>query len=256
MRGVIALLMITVAITDIHVLSAQERSEGELPVTIQVHDYSRLPGESLSRATTIVTRLYERIDVRTEWIGVLRPKERTEAARSAEKPSVPIGQLTIIVLTPTMAARGRIADGVLGYAAVADEGMGRIAYVIYDRVRSIAAEGAMREGDLLGFVMAHEIGHLLLPRGPQPSTGLMKGCWTMQEVRRMDVLKLEFSPEQAGQIRLTIQNEAVTARLSADDARRMTVHDAAAAARDPRENVAEGSRSPHGLGVVSGCRAH
>jgi hypothetical protein len=254
MRGVIVPLMITIAITGVRLSSAQEHSEGELPVTIQIHDYSRVPSESLSRATTIVTQLYERIGVRTEWIGVVRPKERSEAARRGEQSPVPIGQLTIIVLTPTMAARGRVADGVLGYAAVADEGMGRIAYVIYERVRSIAADTTTRESELLGFVMAHEIGHLLLPRGPQPSTGLMKSCWTRHDVRGMEVLKLGFSPQQASEIRLTIQNEA--ARSLADDTRRPTPHEGTAVARAPRENVPEGRRPVPGLGVVSGCRAH
>ena len=105
-----------------------------------------------------------------------------------------------------MAARGRFADGALGMAAVADEGMGRIAYAIYDRVRDTASRAGIGEADLLGFVMAHEIGHLLLPRGSQPESGLMRGRWTIRNFRRIDVANLEFSPLQASQIRVTIEN--------------------------------------------------
>jgi hypothetical protein len=135
-----------------------------------------------------------------------------------------------------MAARGRVADGVLGFAAVASEGMGRIAYVIYDRVRSIATEAATPEGELLGFVMAHEIGHLLLPRGPQPSAGLMKDCWT--------------------DIRRTIENEAAAGGSIADDARRVAPRDKGAVAHDRRENARQSRRATPGHGVVSGCAAH
>jgi hypothetical protein len=254
MRGVIAHLMITVAICGARLSSAPEPPEGELPVTIQIHDYSRVPGESLSRATTIVTRLYDTIGVRTEWIGVVRPRERAESRRR-EEPRPPIGQLTIIVLTTNMAARGRVAEGVLGYAAVASEGMGRIAYVIYDRVRSIAADAATHEGDLLGFVMAHEIGHLLLPRGPQPSTGLMKGCWAARDFRGMNILALAFSAQQASDIRRTIENEA-TARSAVYDDGAPRPRDERAAARSREEAPAEGRRSTPGRSVVSDCRAH
>jgi hypothetical protein len=155
-----------------------------------------------------------------------------------------------------MAARGRVADGVLGYAAVASEGMGRIAYVIFDRVRSIATASATHDGDILAFVMAHEIAHLLLPHGPQPSTGLMKSCWTVHDFRGLDVLKLGFSPQQASQIRRTIENEAARAGSNGDDARLVRQADEDAGALDRRENVPEERRAPPGRGAVSGCSAH
>ena len=55
-------------------------------------------------------------------------------------------------------------------------------------------------------VAIHEIGHLLLPRGSQPESGLMRGRWTIRNFRRIDVANLEFSPLQASQIRVTIEN--------------------------------------------------
>ena len=166
------------------------RSPCEVParaVTIQIHDYSQVPNDALSRATDIVTALYERIGVHMEWIGVLR-KRKMDAPDPEHREAlstVPVAQLTIIILSPKMAASGHIADGVLGYAAVASEGMGRIAYAIYDRVRSTARQLARNDGDLLGYVMTHEIGHLLLPRGPQPESGVMKGRWSLEDFRQV-----------------------------------------------------------------------
>src|SRR5262245_2199390 len=161
----VMVLVLAVAIGGVQRLSAQEQADGNLPVTIQIHDYARVPSQALSRASAIVTAVYAKIGVRTEWTGVFqREVRRGGSSASRELSNAPIAQLTILILTPKMAARGRFADGVLGLAAVADEGMGRIAYAIYDRVRSTAAQAGMDEGDLLGFVIAHEIGHLLLPR--------------------------------------------------------------------------------------------
>ena len=155
-----------------------------LPVMIQIHDYARVPAESLSLARATVTRLYERIGVRTEWIGAER---RGMPQSPDETPRVPVAQLTIIVLTPAMAARAQVRTDALGFAAVTSSGMGRIGYVIYDRVRSTAADSAMNDGDLLGFVMAHELGHLLLPHGPQPPAGVMKEHWDIPGFRRLDL---------------------------------------------------------------------
>jgi hypothetical protein len=210
MRSVVTLLVFTLAIGSVRLGSARERADEELPITIQIHDYWHVPSESLARASAIVTSTYEKIGVRTEWIGVVRQDVRRRGSKPRrDRSRMPIAQLTIIILTKDMAARGRFADGALGLAAVADEGMGRIAYAIYDRVRDTASRAAMNEADLLGFVMAHEIGHLLLP-SRSPDTGLMRSRWTVRDFKRLDVATLEFSPLQASQIRKTIENNPPT----------------------------------------------
>jgi hypothetical protein len=209
LRSLVALLVISCTIGNGRLLASPQCFEGTLPVTIQIHDYSRVPREALSKASAIVTRLYERIGVRTEWVAVRRPTERRGKSESGgETPRPPIAQLTINVLTTPMASRARVANTALGFAAVATDGMGRIAYVIYDRVRSTAAEAAINEADLLGFVLAHEIGHLLSPRGTHPPAGLMKGRWSVHDFRHLDVLTLGFSETQAAGIRQTIQNDS------------------------------------------------
>jgi hypothetical protein len=221
MRGVLAVLIVALATIDVARMSAlPECADCELAFTIQIHDYASVPTESLSRARDIVSRLYERIRVRTEWIGVLRPGERRKHTTGSQEASHgQIGQVTLIILTPRMAARGHVADGVLGYAAVPEEGMGRIAYVIYDRVRQSAAESATNEVDLLGFVMAHEISHLLLPRGShsESKADLMKGRFEPRELRQLDVRKMAFSTAEANHIRQLLEDNATT--LAANAAR-------------------------------------
>jgi hypothetical protein len=196
-----AWLMLTLAICSVRRLSADDRADGELAVTIQIHDYWHVSSESLARARAVVTAMYERIGVRTEWTGVVQQSERQPGAHRGSISQVPIAQVTLIILTPKMAARGHVEDGALGFAAVPTEGMGRIAYAIYDRVRDTAARAAMNEDDLLGFVMAHEIAHLMLPRGAHAETGLMRGHWNVRDFQQIDVMSLGFSPQQASEIR-------------------------------------------------------
>jgi hypothetical protein len=183
--------------------------ECELAVTVQIHDYARVRDESLARASDIVSRLYGKIGVRTEWIGVVRPRERrTDSDGREGSRRSQIGQVTILVLTPQMADRGRMGKDVLGLAAVPEEGMGRIAYVIYDRVRASAAAAAMNEIELLGFVMAHEIGHLLLPRGSHLKDGVMKGHLERRDLQQLDVRTMEFTATEASQIRDVVKADS------------------------------------------------
>jgi hypothetical protein len=186
--------------------SADEGADRELPVTIQIHDYWHVSPESLARAREIVTATYAQIGVRTEWLGVVQQNEKHPGAMGqGPELRVPLAQVTVIILTPKMAARGHVEEGALGFAAVPVEGMGRIAYAIYDRVRDKAARAAMNEDDLLGFVMAHEIAHLLLPPASHTQTGLMRGHWNVRDLQQIDVVKLEFSPEEASRIRGMLQ---------------------------------------------------
>lgn len=216
-------LMLTFMVGSIPLLSADDPADREPAVTIQIHDYWHVSSQSLTRAREIVTGMYERIGVRTEWLGIVQQREWHPGSPRPDSISrMPIAQVTLIILTPKMAARAHVEEGALGFAAVPTEGMGRIAYAIYDRVRDTAARAAMNEDDLLGFVMAHEIAHLMLPRGSHADGGLMRGHWNVGDFRQTDVVKLEFSPEQAAEIRSTLLHNQPTLAVSAEAAGQTT----------------------------------
>lgn len=216
-------LMLTFMIGSVSFLSADDRDDTELAVTVQIHDYWHVSSQSLARAREIVTAMYERIRVRTEWIGVVQQSEWHPGSPRRDSISrIPIAQVTLIILTPKMAARAHVEEGALGFAAVPTEGMGRIAYAIYDRIRDTAARAAMNEDDLLGFVMAHEIAHLMLPRGSHADGGLMRGHWNVADFRQTDVLKLEFLPEQATGIRSTLLHNQPTLAVNVEAAGQTT----------------------------------
>jgi hypothetical protein len=198
-----------VILTLVIFASAHDTNAEELTVTIQIHDYSRVPSGSLSNATAIVTHIYRKIGVRTQWMGVARPAERQRGSERDAMSAPPAAQMTLIILTPKMATRARVAEHVLGYAAVPDHGMGSIAFAIYERVRAAAGRIPANEGELLGFVMAHEIGHLMLPGGLRQDTGPMKNHWHIRDFQRLSLPTLEFSPEQARLIRRTLADASL-----------------------------------------------
>jgi hypothetical protein len=216
MRRTITLLILALFTAHGHARAASQCVDTARTVTLQIHDYVHLPNQSLARASKIVTQLYGQIGVRTEWFPVLRqggPRPKPNPTR--EPVHSPIAQVTIIVLTPQMAARGRIPEGTLGLAAVPDEGMGSIAYVIYDRVQRMAAVSATDEIQLAGLVMAHEVGHLLLGPNSQSDTGLMKGHWDRNDLRLFEAVTPRFSEPEAKRILARLEDVATAPRAVA-----------------------------------------
>jgi len=73
---------------------------------------------------------------------------------------------------------------------------GAMCWLIYGNIHRIAENsGTIGAGELLGYVITHEIGHLLL--GPQhvPHT-VMEGQWNAQDLKRMSARGLHFNSSQ------------------------------------------------------------
>jgi len=238
MHAVLALFVMTLPIGAPRSAPDAQCVDNHLTVTAQIHDYWHVSRESLAGASDVVARLYERIGVRIDWYPTVKKDVRHPGSAVGREPSrVPVAKLTVIVLTPEMAARAHIQDDVLGFAAVPEEGMGRIAYVIYDRVQRIAAGHGADEVGLLGSVMAHEISHLLLGRASHVGGGLMKDHWNHLDVRQLASLKLEFSESQADHIRRTIEDDSRSTTVLARDAAASPIE--ACLARRPVDSALE-----------------
>jgi hypothetical protein len=96
---------------------------------------------------------------------------------------------------------------VLGAAPFDKDGPGRIAYVFWRPVFDLAAEKHANEGVVLGHVMAHELGHLLLggEPGSAHSAGIMKHAWDKEHVEKAKSGRLFFTPDQALRMQGTLR---------------------------------------------------
>jgi hypothetical protein len=171
----------------------------EVPiVTIAIDDYAAVPSDQLDRAQCLVTELYAAIGVETAW---LETRVSNLGSASQLRPNVVTPSLRIIVLGSQMGNRGFLSLDAVGATPGSRTERGRIAYVFYDRLRTIATAAHQDDGDSLGVVIAHELGHLLLPYGSHSETGLMRGLWSARDFRRIDLRTLAFTSSQASDIR-------------------------------------------------------
>jgi hypothetical protein len=84
--------------------------------------------------------------------------------------------------------------------------------VLYDQVKQLSADAHISQATLLGHVMAHEIGHVLLGENSHSSSGIMIKVFRRQELHRAERGKLLFTERQAARMRARIRAGSVQAR--------------------------------------------
>jgi hypothetical protein len=206
MRIPIAVLLISAGIVVVDGVVARGESRDEPVVRVRVYDYAGVVPETLTEAQSIAANFYTAIDIAIDWAPTMGPRAR-------KRPDVENGRLqdfTINVLSRSMVARRAWPAGAIGSAVVAREGGGRIAYVLYDRLKDAAAAAGWQEKELLAVVIAHELAHLLLPPGSHSSDGLMRKSWDVAELRQFHPSSLAFTPEQSALIRARLGEVVAT----------------------------------------------
>jgi hypothetical protein len=185
--------------------AAEAEPQPEAPaITIRIHDYAGAQRCDLERAQRNVTRTYQRIGVRLTWARTIA----AEPGREGPANDLITEDLSIIILNRRMSERRPTARDAMGSAAVGLDG-GRIAYVHFERVVDTAVEAYWPLDELLGVVVAHELGHLLLPHGSHSADGVMRAQWEVGELRRIGRRRLDFTEEQAALIRERLIRERV-----------------------------------------------
>jgi hypothetical protein len=182
-----------------------------LVMKISIHDYTHLSETFVRRTEQHVTDLYASIGVGTEWADTTCPVDPGAEAR-------PYGadELLVNILPAEMSERLQLPNDALGVAYVTVREGGRVAYIVFDRVNRLAQRWAKEPPQMLGLVIAHEIGHLLLPYGSHSPSGLMRPHWQLEDFEKSDGLPDRFTRAQAEGIRTTLGRRAKSAPLEAE----------------------------------------
>jgi hypothetical protein len=137
---------------------------------------------TLGMARSAASRVFAAIDVKIEWCGVGPPRER--------------GAVTITIQfdpeAPPEVSRDAMATA-FPYAA-----NGTRIHVFLGRVPSFG--GRRAAGEVLGYVMAHEIAHVLERISHHSSAGIMKAHWEAADFSQILFESLSFDPEDVAQI--------------------------------------------------------
>jgi hypothetical protein len=154
---------------------------------------------------TLVIRVYDSADV--------RPHDRARAIRDAGQilggaglpvewrdcPAVgPVARRCRETPTRTelivRLVRAPGAAGVLGESLIdVERGRGTLATVFVNRIEALARQVDVDDAWMLGRVIAHEVGHLLLGHNGHSPSGLMREFWTYLDLRTNRPRDWQFS---------------------------------------------------------------
>jgi hypothetical protein len=177
-------------------------------LTVRLYDYAGIPDPTLFRAIDEIKQVFRRAG-----IGLRLVRCRVALTDPILHPchTEPTGPAVVQVriLPEKMAALAKLDKRVFGFAMTATRpGYGVIASVFYGRVQRLAADFDYRgydAGVVLGYVVAHEAGHLLLGDGRHSKRGIMHIPWEEAELFSAHTGELVFTRDQAARIRRDVE---------------------------------------------------
>jgi hypothetical protein len=184
---------------------AQRAREAAAPnpqITISVHDYADVPPLRLAAAEAQARRIFGLAGLDTVWLSC-SPKLESEPEGCS---LVDATHLVLKILSGKTNAHIRDRDDVLGNALLADNGTGYYAYAFLDHIETLEQH---RGFAVLGYVLTHEIGHLLLGSNSHSVSGIMSPHWNDQELRLISEGRLLFLPNETGRLRERLKSRKV-----------------------------------------------
>jgi hypothetical protein len=166
--------------------SAEAQIPGRSTVRVVLTDMVGMPADSLERVKDEAASLFERSKIDLVWIDAETCQARCLYVRIIAKP---------------IGTKGLGNPFVVGVAPGTPEVRGKFAWVFYDRIRAYSAELGLEASQMLGLVIAHELGHLLLPHEAHSFAGVMRPAWDRAQVNGAMRGQLAFTPDQADLIR-------------------------------------------------------
>jgi hypothetical protein len=172
-------------------------------LTLRVYNYAHVDAVSLASSEKVAAEAFESLGVELVWVDCPVPKTHSRAYSACQSDVGPI-DLVLRILPRHMAIKLAARDDALGSAQTCSEREPACELsVFYCRIDELAVEG-YREDRILGYVIAHEVAHVLL--GPAHSQeGIMRGKWTRNDLQRISWgLLLDFTRDQSKQLRYAV----------------------------------------------------
>ena len=164
-------------------------------VTVSVYNDAGVPSAVLDQAEERGTGIFSRAGMDLAWINCSQSATDQPVSGCAR---VEGPEHLVILIIPHMA--GANVDGKFGLSFLGAGGIGRYSDVFWDKIQELGNDN-VEEWAVLGSVMAHEIGHLMLGSHSHAISGIMRAQWNRNELRHIAMGTLRFLPEEEKQMK-------------------------------------------------------
>jgi hypothetical protein len=170
--------VVAVLVTFVRIADAAEPGH-PLTLNLQMTCDARVSPDVLEQSQNEVTRIFDEAGLTVRWTDTTP-------------------RFTVHIVAQVLGYR-TAGSPVMGVALRNTNGS--TAQVFFKQVQDFARVHRVELGSVLGYVIAHEIGHLLLPGNAHSPTGLMQAQWDKALVHNAARGSLTFTEGQAARIR-------------------------------------------------------
>ena len=172
-----------------------------LALVVKVYNSAGFDAGEMIRAREMTRSIFGRVGIDAVWRDCEAIARINPSSTVCAHPQRPEEIVVRIVRSPA----GWTGTNVLGFSSVVvAASSSSLATVLADRVGLVAARTQSASGKLLGRVIAHEMGHLLLATNRHGGSGLMRADWHDDEISGDRPMDWVFLGVEARQLRLAV----------------------------------------------------
>jgi len=173
---------------------------GELPkparqLILIVYDQARIATGTMRQAQEDVLKIFASAGVELAWIDSQNTSRFYHAIDACEEP------FRVHVVVRRRLSASNESRHVMGTSFGANLPSGASVHVFYDEALRLALRHRRPPGKILGMVIAHELGHILLPMSAHSPNGIMRADWDGDGLMRTGYPNAAFADDQADVIR-------------------------------------------------------
>ena len=172
------------------------QSQTEIPgLAVGIYNYAEAPRATMAQAQEQASEIFGRVGIKLRWVvcPVSSPTPHKEIGKlRACQQVMDFGGVCLRVIPERMAVGLQLHDTTLGVAIPPD-----VAVALYQRIQDVAIRLGLSEHEVLGPIIAHELGHLLLGEQRHSAAGIMGQELRANDFRPADSrTMLFFTPQQ------------------------------------------------------------
>jgi hypothetical protein len=175
--------------------------DGRLPeLVVAVHNHAGVSANTLAQTERTASSIFKQAGVDVDWANCDLPAEEGQIASSCHVTEFPRH------LQLSIARRSKnFTESILGVSFLAEDGSGCYSDVFLEPTEELHEKlQAIDLGTLLGHVVAHEIGHLLLGTNSHSDVGIMRPQWNGRDLANASKGELHFTQAQGQTMRARV----------------------------------------------------
>lgn len=167
-------------------------------LTVFVSDSAHTPEHFVIEAEQEATRIFRQAGLVVDWINCRQQAGVTPDPHCQQ--ALAPADLIVRILPRALNA----PDSAFGVSFLSHSG-GVYTDVFLDHVQQLREKDpSLSPSPILGHIIAHELGHLLLGANSHSHDGVMQANWQYPQLRKIAMGQLLFNPKQAAQLRAKV----------------------------------------------------